>query len=172
MPVVLLPLHFDRDPLLRAAFPSCQRSVCIRTFITSDFMTGIPATPGKHLPLEASVCLPLPCLFVWSTSMFVWCFHVCLVHFHVCLVFPCLFGPLPCLFGSTSIFVWCLFVWCLFGPLPCLFVILPPPPLPPLFFFTSMFVFPPVTFMFVCRSCMRWWRHWEVCLESLEYCMI
>lgn len=48
MPVVLIPIHFDRDPLSRV--PSCQRSVVIRTFITNDFMTGIPAEPGKHIP--------------------------------------------------------------------------------------------------------------------------
>ncbi|XP_022085524.1 GMP synthase [glutamine-hydrolyzing]-like [Acanthaster planci] len=51
MPVVLVPLHFDRDPTMHQ--PSCQRSVVIRTFITNDFMTGIPAQPGKHLPEEA-----------------------------------------------------------------------------------------------------------------------
>eukprot|EP00112_Aurelia_sp_Birch-Aquarium-sp1_P017724 Seg414.2 transcript_id=Seg414.2/GoldUCD/mRNA.D3Y31 product="GMP synthase" protein_id=Seg414.2/GoldUCD/D3Y31 len=50
MPVVLLPLHFDRDPILR--LPSLQRSVVIRTFITNDFMTGIPATPGKQIKEE------------------------------------------------------------------------------------------------------------------------
>ncbi|KAG5847767.1 hypothetical protein ANANG_G00129700 [Anguilla anguilla] len=50
MPVILTPLHFDRDPLQKQ--PSCQRSVVIRTFITSDFMTGIPATPGNHIPEE------------------------------------------------------------------------------------------------------------------------
>ncbi|XP_043219698.1 GMP synthase [glutamine-hydrolyzing]-like isoform X2 [Amphibalanus amphitrite] len=50
MPVVLLPLHFDRDATCHQ--PSCQRSVVIRTFITHDFMTGVPATPGKQLPLE------------------------------------------------------------------------------------------------------------------------
>ncbi|MXQ80244.1 hypothetical protein E5288_WYG006305 [Bos mutus] len=51
MPVILTPLHFDRDPLQKQ--PSCQRSVVIRTFITSDFMTGIPATPGNEIPVEA-----------------------------------------------------------------------------------------------------------------------
>ncbi|XP_038671244.1 GMP synthase [glutamine-hydrolyzing] [Scyliorhinus canicula] len=50
MPIILTPLHFDRDPLQKQ--PSCQRSVVIRTFITNDFMTGIPATPGKHIPEE------------------------------------------------------------------------------------------------------------------------
>lgn len=50
MPVVLLPIHFDRDQALR--IPSCQRSVVLRPFITQDFMTGVPAVPGKHLPLD------------------------------------------------------------------------------------------------------------------------
>ncbi|XP_039598704.1 GMP synthase [glutamine-hydrolyzing]-like [Polypterus senegalus] len=50
MPVILTPLHFDRDPLQKQ--PSCRRSVVIRTFITSDFMTGIPATPGNQIPEE------------------------------------------------------------------------------------------------------------------------
>lgn len=54
MPVILLPLHFDRDPNLRPPIPSCQRSVAIRTFITTDFMTGVPAIPGIDLPLEVS----------------------------------------------------------------------------------------------------------------------
>ncbi|XP_071480780.1 GMP synthase [glutamine-hydrolyzing]-like [Diadema antillarum] len=48
MPVILVPVHFDRD--LVAHQPSCQRSIVIRTFITNDFMTGIPAQPGKHIP--------------------------------------------------------------------------------------------------------------------------
>ncbi|KAL1122107.1 hypothetical protein AAG570_003513 [Ranatra chinensis] len=47
MPVILLPLHFDRDAALRA--PSCQRSIVLRPFITQDFMTGVPAIPGVHL---------------------------------------------------------------------------------------------------------------------------
>lgn len=59
MPIVLIPIHFDRDPQQRPVIPSCQRSVVIRTFITSDFMTGIPATPGKHLPMIVSSCLLL-----------------------------------------------------------------------------------------------------------------
>lgn len=50
MPVILLPLHFDRDAALRA--PSCQRSVVLRPFITQDFMTGIPAIPGIHIPVD------------------------------------------------------------------------------------------------------------------------
>lgn len=50
MPIVLVPLHLDRDQALR--MPSVQRCVVLRPFITSDFMTGVPAIPGKHLPLE------------------------------------------------------------------------------------------------------------------------
>jgi GMP synthase (glutamine-hydrolysing) len=52
MPVILIPIHFDRDVL--SHLPSCQRSVVIRTFITADFMTGIAAQPGKHLPIKVT----------------------------------------------------------------------------------------------------------------------
>ncbi|KAM3959611.1 GMP synthase burgundy isoform 1-T1 [Aphomia sociella] len=45
MPVVLVPLHFDRDAAVRAA--SCQRSLVLRPFLTADFMTGQPAAPGS-----------------------------------------------------------------------------------------------------------------------------
>ncbi|CAH2218656.1 jg13612 [Pararge aegeria aegeria] len=45
MPVVLLPVHFDRDAGLRA--PSCQRSLVLRPFVTNDFMTGVAALPGS-----------------------------------------------------------------------------------------------------------------------------
>lgn len=31
---------------------SFQRSVVIRTFITQDFMTGVPAVPGPDLSME------------------------------------------------------------------------------------------------------------------------
>lgn len=50
MPVILIPIHFNRDPLQHN--PSCQRSVVLRPFITSDFMTGVAAIPGKHIPEE------------------------------------------------------------------------------------------------------------------------
>jgi len=50
MPVVLIPIHFERGQMNRN--PSCQRSVVIRPFVTNDFMTGTPAIPGKHLPVE------------------------------------------------------------------------------------------------------------------------
>lgn len=52
MPVVLLPIHFDRDAAVRT--PSCQRSIVLRPFKTHDFMTGVPAIPGKDLPIEVS----------------------------------------------------------------------------------------------------------------------
>ncbi|XP_063987123.1 GMP synthase [glutamine-hydrolyzing] [Diachasmimorpha longicaudata] len=50
MPVVLIPVHFDRDAASRA--PSCQRSVVLRPFCSSDFMTGTPAIPGNQLPVH------------------------------------------------------------------------------------------------------------------------
>jgi len=53
MPVVLIPVHFDRDVVSHV--PSCQHSVVLRPFITADFMTGISAQPGKHISLEVGV---------------------------------------------------------------------------------------------------------------------
>ncbi|XP_065342548.1 GMP synthase [glutamine-hydrolyzing] isoform X2 [Cloeon dipterum] len=50
MPVVLIPIHFDRDSIGR--IPSCQHSIVLRPFLTQDFMTGMPATPGKEIPEE------------------------------------------------------------------------------------------------------------------------
>ncbi|XP_012282535.1 GMP synthase [glutamine-hydrolyzing] [Orussus abietinus] len=50
MPVILIPVHFDRDAASRA--PSCQRSVVLRPFCSRDFMTGTPAIPGNELPLH------------------------------------------------------------------------------------------------------------------------
>lgn len=53
MPVVLVPLHFDRDPVDRK--PSAQRSVVLRPFVTNDFMTGVPVIPGsEQLPMTVS----------------------------------------------------------------------------------------------------------------------
>ncbi|XP_063829356.1 GMP synthase [glutamine-hydrolyzing] [Ostrinia nubilalis] len=45
MPVVLIPIHFDRDAAVRAA--SCQRSLVLRPFLSADFMTGVAALPGS-----------------------------------------------------------------------------------------------------------------------------
>lgn len=51
MPIIICPVHFDRDPV--NSQPSTKRSIVIRTFITNDFMTGVPATPGTaRLPEE------------------------------------------------------------------------------------------------------------------------
>lgn len=43
VPVVLFPVTFGTKG---------NHSVCIRTFITNDFMTGVPAKPGTQIPLE------------------------------------------------------------------------------------------------------------------------
>ncbi|XP_034949486.1 GMP synthase [glutamine-hydrolyzing] [Chelonus insularis] len=50
MPVILIPVHFDRDAATRT--PSCQRSIVLRPFCSSDFMTGTPAIPGNQLPMH------------------------------------------------------------------------------------------------------------------------
>jgi len=50
MPLVLIPIHFDRSHIERSA--SFQRSVVIRTFKTHDFMTGVPALPGKDISYQ------------------------------------------------------------------------------------------------------------------------
>lgn len=50
MPIVMVPIHFDRDASQR--IPSCQRSVVLRPFLSQDFMTGLPAIPDQHLPHE------------------------------------------------------------------------------------------------------------------------
>ena len=44
VPVVLFPVDFGEEG---------KRSIGIRTFITNDFMTGVPALPGRDIPLEA-----------------------------------------------------------------------------------------------------------------------
>lgn len=50
MPVILIPIHFDRDTVLRQPQPSCQYSIVLRTFVTEDFMTGIPVTINDQVP--------------------------------------------------------------------------------------------------------------------------
>lgn len=52
MPVILIPIHFDRDVVLRQPQPSCQYSVVLRTFVTEDFMTGVPVTINDQVPAE------------------------------------------------------------------------------------------------------------------------
>lgn len=44
VPVISFPVHFGRDG---------ARSIGIRTFMTNDFMTGLPAVPGEDIPEEA-----------------------------------------------------------------------------------------------------------------------
>lgn len=50
MPVILIPIHFDREVITRQQF--YQRSVVIRTFLTEDFMTGVPVIPNQQIPYE------------------------------------------------------------------------------------------------------------------------
>ncbi|WKX97111.1 hypothetical protein Q1695_013065 [Nippostrongylus brasiliensis] len=47
MPVVMVPIHFDRPP---NEVNSYMRSFVLRPFITSDFMTGIAALPERDIP--------------------------------------------------------------------------------------------------------------------------
>lgn len=47
MPVVMIPIHFDRPP---NEINSYKRSFVLRPFITSDFMTGIAALPERDIP--------------------------------------------------------------------------------------------------------------------------
>jgi GMP synthase (glutamine-hydrolysing) len=44
VPVTLFPVNFGQEG---------KRSVGIRTFITNDFMTGVPALPGQEIPEQA-----------------------------------------------------------------------------------------------------------------------
>eukprot|EP01133_Synstelium_polycarpum_P004306 gene4306-5029_t len=45
VPVILFPVSFEGDQE--------KRSIAIRTFITNDFMTGVPAVPGETIPIDA-----------------------------------------------------------------------------------------------------------------------
>ena len=70
MPVVMIPIHFDRDPNDKRQ--SCLRSFAIRPFLTNDFMTGLPAIPGRDLPEKVWQLSPsrlLECVFVRSGFM-------------------------------------------------------------------------------------------------------
>lgn len=49
MPVVMIPVHFDRA-LMETA--SIMHSFVLRPFLTSDFMTGTAALPGRDIPEE------------------------------------------------------------------------------------------------------------------------
>lgn len=50
MPVVLIPVEFDRADLQQVDM--YKYSIVLRPIITTDFMTGMPAIPGKHFPLD------------------------------------------------------------------------------------------------------------------------
>ncbi|CAF1236616.1 unnamed protein product [Adineta ricciae] len=54
MPVVLIPVEFDRPVLSndKEQSFSSQHSVVLRTFLTKDFMTGRPAVPGETFSLD------------------------------------------------------------------------------------------------------------------------
>ncbi|EFA75840.1 GMP synthetase [Heterostelium album PN500] len=45
VPIILFPIDFDTEN-------SGKRSIAIRTFITNDFMTGVPAVPNQQIPEE------------------------------------------------------------------------------------------------------------------------
>ena len=68
MPVVLIPVHFDRSNIERTT--SFQRSVVIRPFITQDFMTGVPAIPGKDISLEVEHHISKSAIFIPLKGMF------------------------------------------------------------------------------------------------------
>lgn len=61
MPVVLIPVHFDRDPVDRR--PSSQRSVVLRPFVTNDFMTGNPVVPGSDR-------MPMPVRLIYDIKKY------------------------------------------------------------------------------------------------------
>lgn len=79
MPVVLIPIHFDRDAACRTL--SCQRSVVLRPFCTNDFMTGMPAIPGKDLPIHVSLICNLSIYIICMSQriiiyIFIYFFHI------------------------------------------------------------------------------------------------
>ncbi|KAH9393117.1 hypothetical protein TYRP_006228 [Tyrophagus putrescentiae] len=53
MPIILIPIHFDREVVTTYNYPSCRHSVVISTFITTDdFATGVPAIPNQQIPFK------------------------------------------------------------------------------------------------------------------------
>lgn len=53
MPVVLMPIHFDRSSVKRVL--STGRSIALRPFKTNDFSTGVPLLPGStDLPIKVT----------------------------------------------------------------------------------------------------------------------
>ena len=52
---------------------SGKRGVCVRTFITHDFMTGVPALPGRDIPFEAYVYRAgLHCIALLGSVLLTW----------------------------------------------------------------------------------------------------
>ena len=55
MSLILIPIHFDREPALISRHPSCRHSVVISTFIATDddrFTAGGPAFPNQPIPFQ------------------------------------------------------------------------------------------------------------------------
>ena len=55
MSLILIPIHFDRQPALLARYPSCRHSVVISTFIATDddrFTAGGPAIPNQPIHFQ------------------------------------------------------------------------------------------------------------------------
>jgi hypothetical protein len=52
MAVVLISIHFDHDQVSR--IPSCHRLLVLRPFYSHDFVTGVPAIPGRELSVDVS----------------------------------------------------------------------------------------------------------------------
>jgi GMP synthase (glutamine-hydrolysing) len=81
MPVVLIPIHFDRDSTQR--IPSCQRSIVLRPFVSSDFMTGVPGVPDVHIPHQVNcntfVDLYMICVFNIFFYVYVYLYNDSLV---------------------------------------------------------------------------------------------
>ncbi|GAB1605172.1 GMP synthase [glutamine-hydrolyzing]-like [Argonauta hians] len=67
MPIIICPVHFDRDPVNN--IPSTKRSIVIRPFVTNDFMTGVPATPGSNLLPEEVVTSMVDSILSTVTSV-------------------------------------------------------------------------------------------------------
>ncbi|CAK9303147.1 unnamed protein product [Gordionus sp. m RMFG-2023] len=51
MPVVMLPLQLDPTPPVSGDDP-VLRCIVLRPFVSADFMTGVAARPGVHLPFQ------------------------------------------------------------------------------------------------------------------------
>lgn len=65
MPVVLIPIHFDRDPSQVVSIPSILRSVVLRPVKSADFMTCIAAVPGVHIPEDVCNCLQYYLFYIY-----------------------------------------------------------------------------------------------------------